>query len=51
MMDGYKALGEVRVSSKAKRVAEEQGRGERGGSLQGEGPGLPRLCQVRGRVP
>lgn len=49
MIDGYAALGGVRVSSAAQRIAKEEGRGgpdaeER--SALGTEAGLPRLCQV-----
>ena len=49
MIDGYTALGEIRVSTTAQRIAKEEGRGgtdaEESGATATE-MGLPRLCQV-----
>lgn len=53
MIDGYTALGEVRVSSTAQRVAREEGRGGGDGGERGAAAmeaGLPRLYQVHAQV-
>lgn len=49
MIDGYDALGEIRVSSTARRQAEKEQRGRGDGGLGGGeagAAGLPRMCQV-----
>lgn len=49
LIDGYTALGEVRVSSTAQRIAKEGGWGGADAEERGAVPmetGLPRLCQV-----